>query len=113
MFCAMEPLVEAETVELRHAKIADDEVVALVPEAVQGDGPVRRHRDPVALDGKEIAQDRCDLRLVVDDEDRQGLERTRRVRRAPWGGYLRGRRGGKLDGEHGAGAWLAPHRDPP
>jgi hypothetical protein len=66
---ALDLLVELLPVHLGHAQVAEDQVVAVLPDEVEGFLAVLRGVDVVPLDAEGVRDQFAHRALVVDDQD--------------------------------------------
>src|SRR4026207_2071709 len=66
---ALDLLVELLPVHLGHAQVAEDQVVAVLPDEVERFLAVLRSVDVVTLDGERVRDQLAHGALVVDDQD--------------------------------------------
>src|SRR6266481_2252607 len=107
--------VEADPVELRHAEVADDQIVGPRLDLVEGEEPVRRRLDLVPVRFQHLGDDLGKGRLVLDDQDARprswwlvACHAFGQSSDSPSCGFRRGCSSGRL-----LGSWLWRNTQPP
>ena len=96
--------VQSRTVQFGHPQVADDQIVGLIRQPLQGLGAVLRDVDGVSVGFQHLGQGQGDLRIVIDDQQPQRSRASRRFRLVREGGGGGGGAYRQFGGEGGAAA---------
>ena len=81
---ALQEPVETRAIQLRHAHVAQDEVIGVLVQLGQRQAPVRHRVHGVAIAAQQTRQPIGQAQLVIDNQDRVAALRAPRRRWAAW-----------------------------